>query len=434
MHIFDPKKLIRPPFTVCPKCNKSEFGVLTINGNSYVKRCRSCWADAKFHLPQIVKKVIYLDQFVISEMMKSINPASRSYSNEKLKPYREIYEKLDHLSKLQLIICPQSINHRDESLLMTGSFEWMKSVYEQLSHATSFKAPVQIKQLQIYNNLRLWLGQEVSEITPSDVIMGDVNRWNERYRLTVNRDFDQSEIDEITSERDKVAALLVDNFRLRQAQPNTTLDDFYRRELNGFGQSILERQDADLKRLLALSVQDPAEYVDLLLVVALSANRALLQVVKEHLVFSGTQHNEVLNKMREYLTSDVLKEVPFVQIASMLFASLAREAADGRSKLPTRGMLNDIQMIASYSPYCDAIFIDQECHSLLRKLPKQSQAYSAKVGLRLDQKIYSAATLEEFLHFLDGIEKNASQEHLELVRTVYGPDWGEPFTTMFAST
>ena len=65
---IDPRDFIDAPFEDCPKCLQHEFGVLHIHDNSYTRRCRSCWHALTFVLPELRKKVIYLDQFVFSNI------------------------------------------------------------------------------------------------------------------------------------------------------------------------------------------------------------------------------------------------------------------------------------------------------------------------------------------------------------------------------
>ncbi len=45
-----------------------------IGDHQYSRRCINCWFDKRFPLPKLSKKVIYLDQFVISNMMKQLDP------------------------------------------------------------------------------------------------------------------------------------------------------------------------------------------------------------------------------------------------------------------------------------------------------------------------------------------------------------------------
>jgi len=71
----------------------------------YVRRCIKCWFDQSFPLPALNKRIIYLDQFVISNMMKELDPSNKNTNGF----YRSLFERLDRLSKLQLLVCPESL-------------------------------------------------------------------------------------------------------------------------------------------------------------------------------------------------------------------------------------------------------------------------------------------------------------------------------------
>ena len=77
---LDPRNLISPPYRTCPKCSHGNFGVFIISGARYTRRCRDCWHTAEFPLPKLRKKIIYLDQFVISNLMKLKNPATPGHT------------------------------------------------------------------------------------------------------------------------------------------------------------------------------------------------------------------------------------------------------------------------------------------------------------------------------------------------------------------
>lgn len=144
---IDPRIFISPPFIKCPKCKKSDsFGVLMITGQHYTRRCRECWFTESYGLPELRKKIIYLDQFVISHMMKAIN--HRLGKTEKIDPFwLKLFERLDRLVKLQLIICPDSTFHRNESLL--SHYQALKRMYEHLSGGVTFYDSLTIRRLQI---------------------------------------------------------------------------------------------------------------------------------------------------------------------------------------------------------------------------------------------------------------------------------------------
>jgi hypothetical protein len=49
-----------------------------ICGHHYMRRCIHCWFDQRLPLPAVKKRVIYLDQFVISNIMKELDPANKN--------------------------------------------------------------------------------------------------------------------------------------------------------------------------------------------------------------------------------------------------------------------------------------------------------------------------------------------------------------------
>jgi transcription elongation factor Elf1 len=144
---IDPRIFISPPFIKCPKCNKlNSFGVLMISGHHYTRRCRECWFTETYKLPEMKKKIVYLDQFVISNMMKAIN--QKLGKVKKVDPFwLKLFEKLDRLVKLQIIICPDSTFHRNESLL--SYYQALKRMYEHLSGGATFYDPSTIRRFQI---------------------------------------------------------------------------------------------------------------------------------------------------------------------------------------------------------------------------------------------------------------------------------------------
>lgn len=118
-----------------------------VSGKHYVRRCRECWFTETYGLPVIKKKIIYLDQFVISEMMKAVNDKlGRKQHIDKF--WVELFEKLEVLSSLQLIICPDSTFHRRES--MPYEFQALKRMYEHFSHGITFYDPATIRRFHCH--------------------------------------------------------------------------------------------------------------------------------------------------------------------------------------------------------------------------------------------------------------------------------------------
>ena len=121
---FDPRIFVNTPYIECPKCGSKAFGILSIYEDRYLRRCKNCLfpkaneKSAHTPLPRLKKKVIYIDQMAISNMMKILNPETKAYKKGSVDEFWFLlFNKLDYLSKLQLIICPDSEFHEEESLL-----------------------------------------------------------------------------------------------------------------------------------------------------------------------------------------------------------------------------------------------------------------------------------------------------------------------------
>jgi len=136
---------------------------------------------------------------------------------------------------------------------------------------------------------------------------------------------------------------------------------------------------------------------------------------------TGKPRDEALEVVLGFLFSDVAYDAPANDISSWLMAAIARKAASGQKRPPSPGMWNDITAIASFLPYCDAMFLDNECAGLLREEP---------LGTRLapfETRIFSSKTGDAFLAYLAGLEEEAGPDHVRLLAEVYGEDWSVPY-------
>jgi hypothetical protein len=126
---------------------------------------------------------------------------------------------------------------------------------------------------------------------------------------------------------------------------------------------------------------------------------------------TGVSDEELWNKTVEYFCSPCLAHIPSINISSMLYASLARKAASGQKRPPTKGMTNDIGMISSLLPYCDAIFIDNECHTFLNEKPLCD-------NLHYGTCIFAPNNREGFMDYVNSIEAGMSKEHFMKIEEV----------------
>jgi len=423
--VFDPKIFISPPYVKCPNCKiKDSFGVLWIGNNYYSRRCKDCLFTKQYTLPKLEKLILYIDQFAISNMMKALNPKTKAYKREAIDDFwRDLFGKLDILSKLQLIICPDSEFQSNESLV-SPFFPSLRRMYELFSQGVTFKDKETIRRFQVTKHARNWIRSECEKPISLDVnsiVHGDINAWQERFILTVNVPYSEETINEIRDLRSKTHDGLSRIFSQWQNDKDKSFDFWFHEESRAFGDATLKiyfmnlekyKEMAKGRRMLTMNDIMPSSSVILI--------KAVQSIFKEE----GVEDNDIWPKTIEYFNSPSLANIPFNKISSMLFASLARKAATGRQKPPNRGMVNDIDMISTLLPYCDAMFIDKECHGYLLEEPTKS-----RVDYRT--KIFSLLNKEEFFDYLDSIKKDASCEHIDKIEEVYGTDWKKPFTEIF---
>ena len=60
----------RAPWSRCYQCKENTFGFLSGNAHSISLRCPRCRYQVDEPLPDVDKKVIYIDQFIFSELFK----------------------------------------------------------------------------------------------------------------------------------------------------------------------------------------------------------------------------------------------------------------------------------------------------------------------------------------------------------------------------
>ena len=128
-----------------------------------------------------------------------------------------------------------------------------------------------------------------------------------------------------------------------------------------------------------------------------------------------------------YFRSADFAAVPQVHISSLLFAAIDRRAVSGQKRAPNRGMMNDLDMVSTLLPYCDAMFLDKEIHALL---------FEKDVSERLafGTQVFSMRNVAEFFDYLDQLRASAPGNVLQAVNEVYGDSWVRPFVEMYTYT
>jgi hypothetical protein len=422
------KAFVNAPFVKCPDCGEPNFGVLMVCGGIYTRRCTNCWFDKDFALPLIRKKIIYLDQFVISNMMKELDPDrpdSKKGSNDGF--YRTLFETLDRLSKLQLIACPDSPVQDHESLVDTR-YEKIRAVFRKLSLGFGFVDPETIYLAQVFGAFESWLKGETARTKLEEcfVFQGNPHVWQERFQIELHY-----VVPGLVSELKGLKATLTKQLHGMCEQwkedKSFSFQAVFECEFAGSARKILSEFFTHLARYAAVqrgeapigSICCWPESVDLV-------TRML-----SALASSTPTKEDQFRRIQSFFASEYFRAVPFARVSGLLWASLARDVNAGRQpkNFPGAGMYNDIDVIAAYAPFCDAMFVDKEVAHLAAQaeLKKELLGQAQLFSLRKNEQV-------AFIEFLKSIEAGASPNHLKLVREVYGEDWGSPFVELLSFT
>jgi hypothetical protein len=388
----------------------------------YVRRCRECWHSETFSLPELRKKVLYLDQFAISNMMKALNPNAKPRKGDADDFWRELFRTVDRLCKLQLLVCPDSRFHTEESL--TSRFAAaLKRMYELLSGGVTLHSRHAIELSQIYKHVQCWATErepEPWEFDVREIANGHLDGWRERFLITANwGGMTDQWADELRQARDAAHEGIVDVFA-RWRNERRGFWDWFRDEARSYA-TVLQLYERYYQRLQEVrsGALEPS-------FASIFPPQAVYTVttIQDALTKAGVAEVELWPRTVEYLTSEATERLPFNRISAMLTAAIARKAGAGQTHPPTRGILNDIRLISAYLPYLDSMFIDNECCGYLREQPLRDElAYPCRV--------FSLNTKDELISYLQGIEASASEEHLTTVREVYGDDWGKPYESLY---
>lgn len=420
---IDPRDFIGGPYQTCPKCGQPEFGVLGIYEKSITRRCRirACWHTETFQLPKIRKKVIYLDQFIFSNITKMLSPNAPGHVRAKAEPvWREFFEALGLLCRMQLVVCPYSTEHHDESLISTF-YEELKRTYQHFSTGISFTRPVEIQheQIMVAFSAHLKSQSPVFNFDPQHVTSGGLHGWNDRMFITVDGEI-RGERQAIRQNRINVHSGLAAAFREWQ-KGGETFAQAFQREKAAFAKEVMRAYVEDhRKRMLVFAGDLPATLENFLG----SMSGSIMQLLEFAAERSGLSSDQTAEAIISFIESGGINETPSNVISASIWASLALQAAAGQKKAPDEGMATDISIVSTLLPYCDAMFVDRRCWSLVSKIPMSHKP-------PYNGRLFSMANKDEFFEYLGGICASATREHVALLNEVYGPSSLEPPTSIY---
>jgi hypothetical protein len=415
---IDPRDFIMKPYFRCPECGAEEYGVLSVSDTRCVRRCRACWHTATVYLPEIRKRIVYVDQFAFSNIMKFLSPEVKGHERAAAEPFwKELFEILGVVCHLQLVACPDSREHQHESLT-SPFYKALKHTYEHFSGGVSFHDAETIRIRQIADLARAWLKNEPVKFDfgPESISSGRLHQWSGRIFVTV----------------DGILPGTVDDLRATRSKTHQGLQEVFeqwQREKKSFKEVFAAEKAAYSHSLIQMYVEDCRKREQMALMMMRGQMPPLDDILPsrtENLVknlefmFQQEVGKELGNgKLVEFFKSGAINEVPFNLIAAAMYASLAAKAAAGQKEIPNQGTATDINIVSTLLPYCNAMFVDNKCRALLHDIPRD-------YALPYACKVFSPNTGADFIRYLIEIRDSVTLDHLKLIEEVYGPDPMKP--------
>ncbi|MFN3698371.1 MAG: hypothetical protein ACK4VO_13115 [Pseudobdellovibrio sp.] len=417
---------VNPPFLLCPRCKEKYFGILGIQEFGYHRRCAKCnypkpqKMSTFFPLPEVNKTIIYLDQNILSGMVKSLHPDRRKSIDSF---YFEAFKQLDRLSKFQLIVCPDSEYHESESIFSSYPDEH-KRVYELLSHGISYYDTWTILRFEMSEQLQKWLKSQPmgeTDIPTQRVVHGKINTWQERLLITVNSKRMEMAKNEIARSKSDTFKILQGLFAKWEADAGKNFNHWYRDEISQWPALVINAFN-DHQKTMANAISGE---INAPLSILPTPLYIMFYEISDTIWQKSSNQEEYKKKLGEFMVSASFEKVPFVRIFSMIMATFGSRISSGNMNKENLepSMFNDAMMVSTILPFCDAIFLEKQMAGFLRDNP-------LKKSLANMPKIFSLSNKSAFLDYLYQLESSASTDHLAAVKEVYGENWPTPFTSV----
>jgi hypothetical protein len=386
----------------CPGCGaKNSYGNVSVNDH-VLRGCKHCKYESLVRLPDIRKKVIYLDQFFFSHSFRRGDQR-----------FLTAVERVKRMTHLQLLVAPYSSVHEDETRQWRGymdkSHDQLMAFIKATTRGAEFEKAYSVERAQI---LKAWSGFLKSQpaeyvFEDNDAISGALHKWDDYFRIDVGGY--EHDVEVKRTLKTQAVNDLVKVFDQWQASTQSFEQDVAL-EVRDAGKNYMSTY---LTMISRISQGDFNAVID----------SPMVAKVVEHMMHWLPKEQSLPDKFHrcaEFFASDHFAQVPNLWIEGRIFATLKdmvkRGAYANRHKALGRlsGVFGDIKHISLYAPYCDAFVMDTPMADLVRQ---------PTVGLeqRCCVKVFSLTNWAELLAWLDDLEANMSAEHKAGVAAAY-PD------------
>ncbi|MGE0407487.1 MAG: hypothetical protein AB7O65_14430, partial [Candidatus Korobacteraceae bacterium] len=382
------------------------LGILSAGGDVVTRRCTNCRHSYSEPLPELNKKVLYLDQNAFS-LLFSVRSAGRlPQGHEEFA--REMHRRLTRLVLLQQVILPHSDIHQDETIVFREA-NALQEAYEVIGGDVAFTDRHSVEQAQVQKYSRAFLEnrEPALNLDVDEVLEDERNVWLRDMHIGVQMDYSHFAA-ELRASRDSGHAAMSELIG-KWAADRPTFDAVLKLELDAFASVRRNGLGAAVDAIIAAAGNpDPMAAFN-------AFQNSFFQehaTLKSAFIQAGRSEKDADREVIRFWGWERNREMPHHRISAYLFAALARRVVGGQRRI-TRGFLNDVRAISTYAPYVDAMFVDRECAELLNEGRLRDE-------LQYKACIFSFANTKAFIDYLIDLEQATPDEVRCYAETIYG--------------
>ncbi len=393
----------------CPRCRQPEsYGRCQVSKKGLVFRCNACRHFEVKPLPAIRKKIIYVDQFALSKMVKSKDDDF----------WADLYQRLTKLTANEVVTCPFSPVHVEESNFDFRHRDALKTMYRKLAGDDEFRRAEDIEKRQLARSLHAFIGctkSKATDLFDDDAFDSSPHRWSEVFHLHLDFPYDDDLIDELRKAKESLHASMQSLRERWQANP-VTFEEQVVAETLSFRSAIESyRQQTG---------GDPDKYWWVTSPLHLDVVNWLARTVQT----IDPDEQDPVSVLDRFVESDEFAETPCVYIQSRIWAKIAELVLNPRgSRKPRASDHYDAKVLAIYAPYCDAMLLDGGFREI---------AIDARVACekRFGVRIFSEQVRDKFIAYLDDLERSVPIDHYRTLADIYGVEATASHATVSAES
>jgi hypothetical protein len=373
----------------CPGCKAQKaFGNVFIHGQTLTRGCGYCNYTKEYYLPDLSKEVLYLDQCFYSHSFRA-----------ELSEFVDCTTLITDLANDQLLVSPFSSVHETETHQWRNSQQQkLWTFIKRISRGHSFAPNYEVKQRQIYRGFKRFQQKVTTPFTVEsrDAIPDNLNEWEDYFWIDVDKPHLNIELTRKLKEESVKG--LVDLFP-KWRQNNKSFFEHQKVESDTDGQGYLRVYFEMTQRLangdLNASFDSPIDASIVQMLVTDFEKQVGLQDRIQNIV--------------SYFQSDYFLEVPYEFISTGLMCVLRDRVKMGQYMNATKaidelkGIFFDHDFISTYTPYCNAMFVDSAMFEFVRA--KQLNL-EQKYGI----KYFSKTNWAEFIQYLQSLKARKTKE------------------------